>query len=155
MLEFNIYFEQVLQQIEKKGVGVLATTYNALPKTRMVSFVTYEDSIAFQTSSKLEKYAQISQNDNIALCFSNINIQGKARIEEGKAINNKKFIELYKVKHHSSYKAYSKMDSNKVIKVIFEKIVLWIYEDGEPYRVFLDVVKKELKKEKYNHSNND
>jgi general stress protein 26 len=152
---YQTYYDEVMAHIEKKGTGVLATSYQDVPMTRMVSFVVYDGKLAFQTSHKLEKYTQIAQNPRVSLNFTNINIQGKATIQEGQAIQHEQFMTLFQKQHQGSYEAYSKMLSNRVIEIVPEKIVLWVYEAGQPLRVFLDVIHQDLKLEPYLHSNQD
>lgn len=155
MAIYEDYHDKVMRHIAQKGVGVLATSYQDVPTTRMVSVVVYDDKIAFQTSTKLEKYAQLSQNSAVALNFTNINIQGRAVIQTGQVLTHQKFITCFQEKHPGSFEAYSQMSSNRVIEIVPEKIVLWEYETGEPFRVFLDVVNQTFKKAHYNHSNTD
>ncbi|GHU41772.1 hypothetical protein FACS1894193_06120 [Bacilli bacterium] len=155
MDNFQDYYAKVMAHIAKKGVGVLATTDQNVPMTRMVSFVVYDDKIAFQTSKKLEKYVQIANNSAVALNFTNINIQGKAQIQSGQVLTHEKFRTLFQEKHQGSFDAYSHMASNRVVEIVPETIVLWEYEAGEPFRIFLDVTHQTFRKVPYDHTETD
>lgn len=152
---YQKYYDYVMQQIDKKGIGVLATSAQDMPSTRMMSFVIYDGKIAFQTSYKLHKFEQIEQNKRVSLCFSNINITGTAQIDHRQALENQQFIAHFEKKHHNSFIAYSSMQSTRVVEIILEKVVIWEYKAGEPYRVFLDIVNKTCYHEAYLHTEND
>jgi uncharacterized pyridoxamine 5'-phosphate oxidase family protein len=155
MDNFQDYYAKVMAYIAKKGVGVLATADQNVPMTRMVSFVVYDEKIAFQTSHKLDKYIQIANNAAVALNFTHINIQGKARIQSGQVLTHQKFRTLFQKKHPGSFDAYSHMASNQVIEILPETIVLWEYDEGEPFRIFLNVKQQTFRKEHYNHTKTD
>ncbi|MGO2939761.1 MAG: pyridoxamine 5'-phosphate oxidase family protein [Pseudolactococcus laudensis] len=155
MDNFQDYYAKVMAHIAKKGVGVLATANQNVPMTRMVSFVVYDDKIAFQTSKKLEKYVQIATNSAVALNFTNINIQGKARIQSGQVLTHEKFRALFQEKHQGSFDTYSHMASNRVVEISPETIVLWEYEAGEPFLIFLDVRHQTFRKAHYDHTDTD
>lgn len=155
MRHYQDYYEQVMTYIEKKGIGVLATADKNVPSTRMVSFVVYDGKLAFQTSCQLSKYQEIAQNAQVAVNFTAINIQGRAVIQADQVMTHEKFVTLFQEKHLDSFETYSHMSSNRVVEVIPEQIVIWEYEAGEPYRVFLDIVKQTVERVHYDHSIND
>lgn len=109
MLDFTAEIQEILKVIERKGVGVLATSAEGIPTTRMVSVVVIDGKIVFQTSTALEKYQQIAQNRHVAMDFTNINMQGVAFIRDGQALEHEDFVAKFKEKHESSYNAYTKM----------------------------------------------
>ena len=155
MGNYEFYYKLMMNQIKKKPTGVLATSLNDEPTTRMLSIVVYDNKIAFQTSTKLIKFSQIQQNSNVSLCFTNINIQGEAKIVDQQVLKNEKFTSLFEEKHKSSYATYSHMKSNRIIEITPKKMVMWGYEDKEPYRIFLNVEEKTARKEMYLHSEED
>ena len=94
--------------------------------------------IYFQTNKCYLKYDEISNNNNVSLCFNNISIEGIAEeIGEWKDPKNTELMNLYKSVHPSSFDAYGLLDGQVVYKVIPTKIKVWKYVDGKPLREFL------------------
>lgn len=52
-------------------------------------------------------------------------------------------------------KAYSGKKETVVIEVVLEKVTLWQYDNGQPYREFLDFESKRASKEIYEIMNNN
>ena len=144
-LDFNIELEKVYKKIGKSKFAVLATSAQNKPTARTMSIVFFDNKIYFQTSNEYLKYKQITENNNVALCIGNMQIEGNANIK-GKTIEQNKFIEIYKKSHNSSYKKYSKLDESIVIEVEPKKITLWEYDiiKGKPFRLFLEMDTKNV-----------
>ena len=142
-LNFEIELEKVFKQIGKSKFAVLATSSQNKPTARTMSIVFFDNKIYFQTSNEYEKYKQILENNNVALCIGNMQIEGNANIK-GKTIEQIKFIEYYKKSHNSSYKMYSKLDESIVIEIEPRKITLWEYNiiGGKPSRMYLELETK-------------
>lgn len=156
-VDYSAELEKVYQKIEKKGIAVLATACNPADSSisaRPVSVVVIGDKIAFQTSTKLLKYQQISTNPSAALSIDNISITGNATIL-GHPLEEEEFIEKFRVRHKSSFENYSSMQSNRVIEIEPLHIKIWEYIDGEPYTATLDTKRKEIRKEHYQHGKED
>jgi len=86
--------------------------------------------IYFQTSRDSVKFAQISKNPNVALCAANIAIEGVATIGEHPLDPaSEQFITLYQKHHYGSFNAYSRLESNVVIRVDPTLIAFWKYDD--------------------------
>jgi len=139
-LDYNSELEKVYKQIGKSKFAVLATSAQNKPTVRTMSIVFFDNKIYFQTSNEYLKYKQITENNNVALCIGNMQIEGKANIK-GKTIEQRKFIEIYKKNHNSSYKKYSKLDESIVIEIDPKKITLWEYNiiNGKPSRLFIEI----------------
>jgi uncharacterized pyridoxamine 5'-phosphate oxidase family protein len=95
--------------------------------------------IYFQTSKTSIKYSQLAQNPNVALCGSNAQIEGLARIgAHPLAAVSVAFKELYQAHHPGSFKTYSHLRSSVVIEVEPKFVTFWKYDtEGLPYRDFL------------------
>ena len=149
MLNFEIEQRRVFDKIGKNNILALATSNKNYVTVRMVSIIVYRKKIYFQTGIDLEKYKQICENENVALCFENIQMEGIAKIL-GKPENNEKIIKLYKKYFQNSHNTYSKLDKEVLVEIIVEKIKLWEYDfDRKPYQIFLELKNKKAYKEMY------
>lgn len=151
---FQEELEKVLARVAKKGIAVLSTAAGEHVSSRPVSVVVYDEQIAFQTSTKLLKYQQMMDNQQVALCVDNIQIEGKAVLGV-RPPENSQFSTVYKKRHLGSYNNYSHMDSTRVIEVQPEKITMWVYKDREPYIVTFQVSTQEIDAVYYPHSATD
>jgi len=149
ILDFIAEQEDVFNKIGESRLAALATSSKNYPTVRMMSFIIYEKAIYFQTGIDLIKYKQISENNNVALCFDNIQIEGTANIL-GKPLEHEKIMEIYKKYYKSSFENYSKLDKEILIKIIPQKITKWEYDmNGKPYRIFIELESKKAYKEMY------
>ena len=148
--DYNAELDKIYSQIGGSKELPLATSSNNLPTVRIVSCIVYDNKIFFQTGTDLLKYEQICENTNVALCFFNIQILGIANII-GKTNDkeNLKIMEIYKKCFPNSFETYSHYDKEILIEIIPKKIIKWDYENGKPYRIFLDMENKAIKKEMY------
>ena len=152
-LNYNNEIEQIYKQIGDSKIMSLATSSQNHPTVRLVSCIVYMDKIVFQTGTDLTKYKQICENNHVALCTDNIQIEGVANIIE-KTNNNEddnilKIMEIYKKYYKSSYEIYSHNENEVLIEIIPTKIIKWDYENKKPFRVFMDIRNKTIRKEMY------
>lgn len=127
---------ELLKTLDTNKVWILATSDGSRVSARSMSIVHDGVDIYFQTSQLLEKYAQMMQNSNVALCCANVSIEGVA-IDVGSWEDNPAAKALY-IKHHKgSYDAYSTSPGQVVIKVVPHYVVFWKYIDSQPARDFL------------------
>jgi uncharacterized pyridoxamine 5'-phosphate oxidase family protein len=146
-LNFEIELEKVFRQIGEAKLAVLATSSQNKPTVRTMSIVFYNGKIYCQTSADYLKCRQISENNNVALCIFNLQIEGIANIK-GKTTEFNDFIEIYKKNHEDSYKKYSKLECSRLIEIIPQKIIKWDYNsDGKPSRIFLELDNKKVYRE--------
>jgi uncharacterized pyridoxamine 5'-phosphate oxidase family protein len=107
-LNFKDEMAKLFKQIKEHKVMSLATCVNNYPTARSISVIVFNDNIYFQTGINLLKYKQIVSNNNVALCFDNIQIEGTANII-GKPLDekNKEIMEKYIKCFKSAYNNYS------------------------------------------------
>lgn len=129
---------------------VLATSLNDRPTARMMSCIIINNAIYFQTDKQFTKYEQISQNSTVALCIDNIQIEGIAQ-ECGHPLEetNQQFAKLFEKYYSSSFRMYTHLPNEVVFKVRPTKITLWEYENGKPYRIFIDCENQTAAREDY------
>lgn len=148
--DFNELENRVYKLLEDKKIMVLATSYKDKVTARSMSCIVYNKRIYFQTDCNFEKFHQIKHNNNVALCADNIQITGKAYIKSNTMSEECKFFaDKYSVIHSGSFKAYSHKKETIVIEVIPQNVTLWEYDNGQPYREFLDLVSRKSSKEIY------
>ncbi len=135
-LDYESLKNELLKALDANKIWVLATSDGSRVSARSMSIVHDGFDIYFQTSRHLEKYAQLTQNSNVALCCSNVSIEGVA-IDAGSWEDNPAARELYSKQHKGSYDAYGTSPGQGVIKVVPYYVVFWKYIDGQPARDFL------------------
>ncbi|MFW9881032.1 MAG: pyridoxamine 5'-phosphate oxidase family protein [Candidatus Thorarchaeota archaeon] len=142
-IDFYELKSEIIDLFNKNKLIVLATSSENHVTARMMSYVNNDLTIYFQTGKNFKKYQQISDNNNVALCFGNIQIEGLAEIK-GHPFNNENsfFLELYKESHNLSYQLYSHLEDEVVIEVIPKLITIWKYDNTgkKSYRDFLDLI---------------
>jgi uncharacterized pyridoxamine 5'-phosphate oxidase family protein len=115
-----------------------------------MSCIVYENKIFFQTGTDLIKYKQICENNNVALCVDNIQMEGIANILGN--INDKQnseIMRIYEKYYKNSYETYMHNETEVLIEIVLKKIIKWDYENSKPYRIFVDVDNKQARKEMY------
>ncbi|MGC9394626.1 MAG: pyridoxamine 5'-phosphate oxidase family protein [Anaerolineae bacterium] len=144
-LEYESLKNELLQALEKNKVWVLATSDGSRVSARSMSIVHDGLDIYFQTSRHFDKYAQMMQNSNVALCCSNVSIEGVAS-DVGSWEDNPAAKERYLKQHKGSYDAYGTQPGQVVIKVVPHYVVFWKYIDGQPVRDFLYLVDRKAER---------
>jgi general stress protein 26 len=140
-------FERFLDQ---HTVWVLATGAGSEISARSMSIIHQGLKIYFQTDTSFEKYRHISTNPNVALCCSNYQVKGYARIlghasEEANAA----LMSRYKEVHPGSYERYSSRESQCLIEVEPRTVQIWDYIGNEPYITRMDMVNETVVSAKY------
>jgi uncharacterized pyridoxamine 5'-phosphate oxidase family protein len=149
-LEYSIEMDKIYNHIGGSKIMALATSSQNQPTVRLVNCIIYKNKIVFQTGTDLIKYKQISENNNVALCIDNIQIEGIANIVgKTKDKKNQEIMEIYKKYYKSSYETYSHCEKEMLIEVSPQKIIKWDYENSKPYRIFIEINNKQIRKEMY------
>ena len=148
--EFHVKISDFFKQLGSSQLMVLATSQDNKVTARMMSCVIIDGIIYFQTDRNSDKYKQLTENSNVALCIDNIQIEGVASVH-GSTLDarNKFFAESYEQHHKGSFDAFSSLPDTIMIKVIPLKITLWEYDGKRPYRTFFDLEKQTYLKEYY------
>ena len=111
--QFELKLNQIYKQIGSHAKIVLATCYNNKVSARKMSFIIEDKYFYFQTDSTFRKYQDIKQNNYVALCIDNIQIEGLCE-EIGHPLENIEFIKKFKKYFNSSFEAYSSLDSERL-----------------------------------------
>lgn len=142
-IDYEKLKNEVIFNLENNRTWVLSTASDGNVSSRSMSIINKGLDIYFQTNKCYIKYNQITKNNNVALCFNNISIEGVAEeIGDWKDEKNKELMELYKSVHLSSFNAYGLLDGQVVYKVTPKKIKMWKYINGNPIRQNLYVNEK-------------
>jgi hypothetical protein len=130
-IEYDTLREEAIRFLDRHEVLFLATCADDRVTARAMSCVHVGLEIYFQTSRDSCKFAQICRNPHVALCAVNIAIEGVATVGEHP---------LHKEHHPGSFSAYSRLESNVVVRVDPALVAFWKYDDeGKPYREILRV----------------
>jgi uncharacterized pyridoxamine 5'-phosphate oxidase family protein len=149
-LDYQVELEKIYAYIGECKIMALATSSQNHPTVRLMSCIVYENKIYFQTGTDLIKYKQICENNHVALCVDNIQIEGIATIQ-GRTNDkqNSAIIDVYKKHYKTSYETYRHNETEVLIEIVLKNIIKWDYENGKPYRIFIDIDNKQARKEMY------
>ena len=139
-LDFSEEMAKLIKQIKGQKVMSLATCENNYPTVRSMSTIVFNGKIYFQTGTNFLKYKQIISNNNVALSFDNVQIEGIARVV-GKPFDEKniEIMEIFKKYQKFAYKNYSHLADEVLIEVTIKKAALWKYNIKiKPYRIFIE-----------------
>ena len=140
-------YTEIFQQIGDAKL-VLATSLNNKVSARTMSFVILEGSLYFQTDKGMRKYQDIKGNPNVALCFSNIQLEGICE-EIGRPIEHEDFCRLFQQHFPSSFEAYSQLPNERLFVVRPTFIQRWSYINGSPMIERLYLHEKQYHEEVY------
>ncbi len=144
-------FEKYLSSLSNNKTWVLATSHNNEVTARMVSTVCIDGKIFFQTDKKFQKYIQIKNNPNVALCIGNCTIEGLAK-DKGHSSDkaNEAFVKYYKVLHESSFLKYGSRKNEVVIEINPKKVKYWEYDiEGKPWQIEIYLEKQKVECNEY------
>ncbi len=152
-LDYNEAVKSVHELLASKRVMVLATSLDNRVTARSMSCVFIDNKICLQTDRDFLKYHQIIDNPRVALAVDNIQVEGRATIKGHPfEAENRGFTEAFKAVHSSSYHNYSHMENEVVVEIVPTLITLWRYEEGRPFRDFLDLVNQQATRAYYDNS---
>ena len=149
-IDYNKLEKETFDNLDKKKHIVLATCLNDEPTARTVSYIILDNKIYFQTDIKFDKCMQIEENNNVALCLDNYQIEGTAKIlEHPLNEKNERFLNKFKQVHENSFKEYSTLEDEVVIEINPIFIKIWKYIDNKPYIEYLNIIDKVATRELY------
>lgn len=149
-IDYNELEKEIFDYLDKKKHIVLATCLNDEPTARTVSHITLDNKIYFQTDIKFDKCMQIGENNNVALCLENYQIEGTAKIlEHPFNEKNKRFLNKFKQIHEKSFNEYSALEDEVVIEINPIFIKIWKYIDDKPYIEYLNITDRVATRESY------
>lgn len=149
-IDYNELEKETFDYLNKKKHIVLATCLNDEPTARTVSHIILDNKIYFQKDIKFDKCMQIEENNNVALCLDNYQIEGNAKIlEHPLNEKNKKFLNKFKQVHEKSFNEYSALEDEVVIEINPIFIKIWKYIDNKPYIEYLNIMDRIATRESY------
>ena len=142
MNNFGNQYSAFLNEFGKGKTMVLSTSLNDKVTSRMMSVIQQTGVFYFQTDRQFRKYDQLINNENVALCTDNIQIEGIAK-ELGHPLENAVFCSLYKECFAGSFEKYSSLSNEVLFSVTPLRVERWIYKEGVPFIETFDIVNKE------------
>lgn len=150
-INFERLREEAIDFLQANKHMVLATCADNRVTARTVSIINDGLKIFFQTDRDSVKYQQIEQNNNVALAYGNIQIEGKAQIT-CHPLENSYFTENYQRHHESAFRNYSHLKEEVIIEIEPTLITFWKYDtenENKPFRDYLMLEKKKAYREYY------
>ena len=129
--QFYLKLQSVFEQLGDHAKIVLATSnrHNKV-SARNMCFIMMKNQFYFQTDQTFRKYQDLKENNQVALCINNIQIEGICE-ELGHPLDHIEFIDLFKKHFKSSYEAYSSLPSEQLFVVKPTFIQRWSYIDDQ------------------------
>ena len=148
-MEYDDLVQEAADFIAKNRLMVLATSAGDRVTARMMSVINDGLVIYFQIGRDSHKFEQITANNHVALCIGNMQYEGIAAVT-CQPLEDPFFVEHYRRNHEGSFKTYSHLRKNVVVRVSPTLITFWKYdEERKPYRDILDVEQKKAYREYY------
>ena len=134
-ISYENFKKEIVNTLEKNKTWVLSTSLNDEVSSRSMSIINEDLTIYFQTNECYLKDNQMKHNPKVALCNSNISIEGIAEpIGNWLDEKNNNLLELYKKNHLGSFEYYGLLDGQVVYKITPKVIKVWKYVDKKPLR---------------------
>ena len=150
-LSFDEAVELLFEKLGTDKIMALASSVNNHVMVRNVSCLFYDNKIWFKTDKNFRKTKQLFENNNVALCYSGISVEGVAlnkglvKDEEGLV-----FEQGYKKYLWGSYNKYSHTETEIIIEVTPKFVEVWdTTEDNMAYQIFIDFENKTVEVKKY------
>lgn len=140
MRTYNEQIQLLFNTLGTHKLMVLSTSYNDNVTSRMMSVIIDNNCFYFQTGNNSRKYEQLIKNPNISLCLDNIQIEGRC-YEMGHPLSTPSFCRQYENHFQSAYDNYTRLENERLFKVVPSYIQTWIYEDGRPFIQSYDFTK--------------
>jgi hypothetical protein len=125
-------------------VWILATSSGDRVSARSMSIINDGLDIWFEMCANDLKGRQIRDNPRVALCWNNVQIEGRAEIlgnahapEPANAAGVAWFCREYAAVHPDGFRRWSAWEGEVVVRVRPTLVTLWKYLAGEPFRDFL------------------
>ena len=145
-MEFKEAKAMMDQKLGDWKIMALASCVDNYPMIRNVSCIFYHDKIYFKTDKNFRKTKQLLENNQVAMCFHGVQVEGIA-FNKGLVTEEKDriFEKKYKEYLWGSYNAYSHEDSEILIEVTPKFVEIWEDDEkGNAYQLFLDFEKEEV-----------
>lgn len=124
-------YNNIFQQIGDHAKIVLATSHQDKVTARKMSFLIMNGIFYFQTDKTFRKYQDIQDNENVALCLDNIQIEGICK-EIGHPLDHLDFCKYFQKYFLSSFQSYSHLENERLFIVEPTFIQRWNYIEGKP-----------------------
>lgn len=150
-LSFKQAVDLMFEKLGDWKIMALASSVNDYVMVRNVSCLFYDGKIWFKTDKNFRKTQQLYQNQQVALCWSGVQVEGIAA-NKGLVVDepDRRFEKLYKEHLWGSYNKYSHEDTEIIIEITPKFVEIWdTSEDNYAYQIFIDFEKEEVEVKQY------
>ena len=128
---YTYKYNNIFQQIGDHAKMVLATSCQDKVSARKMSFLIMNGIFYKKKKKTSRKYQDIQENENVALCLDNIQIEGICK-EIGHPLDHQEFCKYFQKYFLSSFQAYSHLENERLFIVEPTFIQRWNYVEGKP-----------------------
>lgn len=144
-MNYNDALELMYEKLKDHKIMAIATSKDDYVMIRNVSCIIFDEKIYFKTDKNFPKTKQLLENDQVALCYHGVSLEGIAQ-SKGKVSNHQTFMDLYKEYWEFSYNAYEHEEDEILIEVTPLQIEIWDQdENNQAFQTIIDTVNKEAK----------
>lgn len=150
-MDFNEAVKIMKNKMGDYKIMALASCVDNYPMVRNVSCLFYNDKIYFKTDKNFRKTQQLFKNNQVAMCFNGVQVEGTA-INKGLVTDEKDriFEKKYKQFLWQSYNAYSHTDSEILIEVTPLFVEIWDEDENRnAFQIFIDFKTKKAEYKPY------
>ena len=150
-LEFEEAVDIMFEKLGDWKVCALGTSVNNRVTVRNVSCLFYDGKIYFKTDKNFRKTKQLYENPNVGMCWSGIQIEGRA-IDHGLVVDEpgRKFEKGFEKYLKNTYNAYSHKDTEILIEVVPEFAEVWdTSDDGRARMIYIDYKDHSVRTKEY------
>ena len=152
---FSEIIDKITNKIKITKFGVLATSdRDGNISACQMCIISDGLDVYFQTDSKFEKIKNIKQNPKVAINLGDYYFKGFAEIL-GHPTTNANFIKLIQEKHPETYKSYTNLKDEVLIKVNLTECKIWGVDNSKSIHEQETIMVIDLKNKKTEKINCD
>jgi hypothetical protein len=135
-LDFRTLSNEKLKALADVKEMVLSTSSDNRVTSRVVSTSCHGRKIIFLSWGHHTKCVQIRANNNVALCYDRIQIEGIASLKGNPLdIKNEVYAQIYRKQQPLYFEKFTKFKGMEIVEVEIKYIACWVKEES---RYFLD-----------------
>ena len=149
-IDFDKVSENLLNSLSDATEMSLATSSNDFVTSRIISTACYGRKIIFLSIGSHLKATQIAANPNVALCYKNCGMDGRATIIGAATDENlASYIEKYISKLSKDFEVFVNMPGMCIFEIEIDRISSFGKDNNKFYTDRLDFIKKTVVREYY------
>lgn len=149
-IDYETVSTKVLGRLSDAKEMTLATSSDDFVTSRVISTACFDRKIIFLSLGSHQKATQIAANPNVALCYKNCGIDGRASlIGDASDVNFVPYIEKYISKTSTDFEMFVKMPGMKIFEIEISHMTSFGKDSNGFFTDRIDFVNKTAVREYY------